>query len=91
MEEIIDYELNNNDETIQLIKEIVDYLLYEYSEWFTPKYSLNERDELILKTYKLIRKKYLSSQNTHWDKKKKFIIGVIAKSYLVQDKFVKSK
>lgn len=80
----------SDDENIILIKELVDYYIHKFGEYSIKYYDLNKRNNVIIKSYELIRKKYLCGPNARWEVNKKSMVRQIVKSYLITE-LVKSK
>ncbi len=80
----------NEDKDFILVRSIVDDCLYRWGEEYDIFYEINHRNHLIIKTYNLIRKKYLCGPNTRWDEDKVSMISVIVKGFLIQE-IAKSK
>lgn len=80
----------NTDLNFILVKSLVDDFLYRWGEEYSIFYEINQRNHLIIKTYNLVKKKYLCSPNTRWETNKSDMVSIIIKSFLVQE-FAKSK
>lgn len=73
---------SSTDENIILTRNIVDKYIVD----FNIDCNQNERNNHIIKVFKLIQKKYIAPQNEHFEENKVGIITQVAKSYLISVK-----
>ena len=88
MEEELNKEIETTtDENLIMIRLLVDDCIILYKQNF----DIDERNHLIMDSFKLIQKKYLASPNAKFEANKKSMMSTIIKSYIVQRIYKKKK
>jgi hypothetical protein len=73
---------SSTDDNIILTRNLVDKYIVE----FNIDCNQNERNNHIIKVFKLVRKKYIAPQYEHFEENKLSIITHVTKSYLISIK-----
>jgi len=71
---------NTKDEDLIIIKSVVDYNIVN----FGLNYSLEQRNQIILKIYDMVRKKYIATNNSKYYSDKDTTISVLVKSFILK-------
>jgi len=88
MEEELNKEIETTtDENLIMIRLLVDKNIILFKQTF----DIDERNHLIMDSFKLIQKKYLASPNAKFEAKKKHMMSTIIKSYIAQKIYKKKK
>ena len=72
----------STDENLILVRQLVDKAIFEYSSLYFVTYVEDERNDLIMKIFSLLEKKYLASPNSRWERHKNEITSIIISSFI---------
>jgi len=76
---------NSTDELLLLIQQIVDEIISSYIKLYGIYFDYKIRNEIIIHTYNLIIKKYVS--DTNFNEKKITIIRTISRTFILKKHF----